>query len=443
MQDRKSEAPPVPDAVAGRFRPARLRPEVLGELHARPFEALSTPRRIYHFAFLTDEAEARADRKAMGDLARALGQPPPAADAKFYRLELPRWRLRWEQHSEFTTYSWDAPAKAGPPFGEGDAGELPDEVMSRQPGDLLVAVELRLIRAPKGGVDLEGLFDPASLCVIHAAGDAARVSADFKVDGQGFTRILIENRALGDLDAGVLAQRVLEMETYRTLALLGVPAARQAAPMVRRIETELAELTRDISRAEDVAANHRLLMHLTDLAAELEALAAQTSFRFGACRAYHAIIQSRLRVVGEAAVDGHPTFSTFFARRLDPAMATCDAVDRRQESLSRKLTRTAELIRTRVQFELEEQNRGLLRSMNRRAQLQLRLQQTVEGLSVAAVSYYVVGLISYLAKGAKDLGVAVAPSLVAAASVPFVVLGVWWIVRRVRKRFARKDAGHE
>lgn len=442
MQDGPIE-PVSEGAVAGRFRPADLRPEVLGELHARPFEALTTPRRLYHFAFLTGEAEARADRKAVGDLARSLGRPPPAPDAKFYRLELPRWRLRWEQHSEFTTYSWDAPAKPGAPFSETDVSELPDEVTSRQPGDVLVAVQLRLIRQPNGGADLDDLFDLASLCVIDAVGDAARVATDFKVDAQGFTRVLIENRRMSDLDSGVLAQRVLEMETYRTLALLGVPAARQAGPVVRRIETELAELTRDISRAEDVEANHRLLMHLTDLAAELEALAAETSFRFGACHAYRAIVQSRLRVVGEASVEGHPTFSTFFARRLDPAMATCQAVDGRQDKLSRKLTRTAQLIRTRIQFELEEQNRGLLRSMNRRAQMQLRLQQTVEGLSVAAISYYVVGLISYLAKGAKDLGFAVSPSLVAAASVPVVALGVWWIVRRVRRRFARKDAGHD
>ena len=115
-------------------------------------------------------------------------------------------------------------------------------------------------------------------------------------------------------------------------------------------------------------------------------------------------------------------------------MRTCRTVSERQETLSGKLARAADLLRTRVDVELEQQNRDVLQSMNRRAKLQLRLQQTVEGLSVAAVSYYVVGLISYLAHGAEDAGMHLDPTIVAAISVPFVVAAIALIVRRIRRR---------
>jgi uncharacterized membrane-anchored protein len=49
------------------------------------------------------------------------------------------------------------------------------------------------------------------------------------------------------------------------------------------------------------------------------------------------------------------------------------------------------------------------------------------------VSYYVVGLIGYLAKGSTLFGVAPQPEVTTAVSVPFVLLGVWWLVRRIRR----------
>ncbi|MGT2466713.1 DUF3422 family protein [Mesorhizobium atlanticum] len=114
-------------------------------------------------------------------------------------------------------------------------------------------------------------------------------------------------------------------------------------------------------------------------------------------------------------------------RALTPGRASCSAAWRRpcapaarlrssQANLSRKLTRATTLLRTWVDVDVEKQNRDLLASMNNRARLQLRLQQTVEGLSVAAVSYYVVGLIGYVAKGASIFGHAFAPEVVTAAS---------------------------
>ena len=178
---------------------------------------------------------------------------------------------------------------------------------------------------------------------------------------------------------------------------------------------------------EKLVDNHRLLDELTELAAELEAGAAASLFRFGASRAYNEIVQMRLSTIGERKVEDLPTWSSFLTRRMQPAMRTCATTEERQATLSEKLARAANLLRTKVDVELERQNRDLLKSMNERTRLQLRLQTTVEGLSVGAVSYYVVGLFGYLMKGLHDEGVPVDVTLATALFVPVAVLasGGW------------------
>jgi uncharacterized membrane-anchored protein len=188
-------------------------------------------------------------------------------------------------------------------------------------------------------------------------------------------------------------------------------------------------------KAGNLADNRHLLDELTALAAEVEAGAAASVFRFGASRAYDEIVQQRLATIGERKVDGLPTWSSFLARRMAPAMRTCVTVESRQANLSLKLSRAANLLRTRVDVELEQQNQELLKSMNARTRMQLRLQTTVEGLSVAAVTYYVVSLLGYLAKAAHESGmIAAEPSYVTAAFVPLAALLIWWMVRRIRRK---------
>src|SRR4029079_379824 len=192
-------------------------------------------------------------------------------------------------------------------------------------------------------------------------------------------------------------------------------------------------------RAPEQRNNQALLAELTELAAELEADAAASLYRFGASRAYDGIVEERLTALAEAAAPGYDTWAGFLQRRVAPAMRTCRSVEERQANLSRKLTRATTLLRTWVDVEVEKQNRDLLASMNNRARLQLRLQQTVEGLSGAAVSYYVARLVRYLAKGVLPLGHAIAPELVTAVSVPIAVLSVWWGVRRIRRSHSEHD----
>ena len=406
-----------------------LLPRILGEIHSRPFQLVETPRTILQLAFLADRGGFSAHLGSLGQLLETRGLPRPDPEARHVLLGWGNGSLRWERHTEFTTWTFDTPGgerlddKArGHPFGDGFTA----------PGLVVSAIRLDLI---PGGADDEAplaFFDPISLSCSEMDGGLALAASDFRQDADGLTRIVVLDRGLGPARAGALTQRLIEIETYRTLALLGLPEAQRLGPRLGRIEGELVRITSALQGGAVESA--ALLDELIALSAELEADAAATLYRFGASRAYDEIVSQRLQVVGETPISGYETWTGFLSRRLAPAMRTCRTVQERQEGLSEKLARAADLLRTRVDVELEQQNRDLLQSMDRRARLQLRLQQTVEGLSVAAVSYYVVGLLAYLAKGLADAGAEIDPVIVAAASVPFVVLAVAWTVRRIRRR---------
>jgi len=422
----------APDAFFLQPHPAR--DAVLGEVHARPFHSLETPRRVLHFAFMTAGAVPGADRAALSAFCVARGLPVPGETARHHRLVLPQGSLRWESHAEFTTYTWELDGAAAP-F-QPTSGMLAFVMKALpQPGPLLAAADLHLVRAADAPADYATLFDAASLAISKVDGDAATIASDFRADPAGFVRILVIDEGLGPARAGALVQRLLEIETYRILALLGLPEAQAMAPRVKHIEDSLTRIAKGMDEGGGLEADHRLLDELTSLAAAMEADTASSGYRFGASRAYDGIVQQRLAVIREHGVEGWPTFADFLARRMAPAMRTCTMLEERQARLSEKLSRSANLLRTRVDVEIERQNRDLLSAMNDRTRLQLRLQQTVEGLSVAAISYYVVGLASYVFKGAKDVGwLPFDPGLATAVTVPLVVVGVALIVRRIRLR---------
>lgn len=424
-----------------------LRAAVLAELHARPFFPIGTPRRFLHVAFLTDPTRPQAAREGLEAFCAARGLVGPAAGAKHYRVELGGAVLRWESHAEFSTFTWDLPStELGPgvlPFQPAALSLSSPLTQVPQPGPLLVAVDLHLVTDTAEDVHLEAVFDTSSLARSDVNDGAGEIATDFKADPSGFVRILVRDRGLGPEAAGALTQRLLEVETYRLLALLGLPEAQRLAPEVSRIEAQMARVAQEMRHAQGLASNARMLDELMVLAAELEAGATASLFRFGASRAYHEIVRLRLATLGEHAMPGYPTWQQFLDRRMAPAMRTCASVEARQGELSAKLARAADLLRTRVNVEVEQQNRDLLASMNERTRLQLRLQQTVEGLSVAAISYYVASLVHLMAEGVHEseldtaIGLHINPGLVTAAAVPLAVLFVWSLVRRIRG--AHKD----
>lgn len=430
-----SDRLPLPATPTGSgplaFTPHAERETVLDELHARPFEPIRPPCRAIRFAFLTDLAQMNADADALRRFCadNRLGELP--AGAKHQRIAFPGAVLRWEQHSEFTTYTWIVDAEA-----DRSASHLPAIVASTmtrlgQPGPHLVSIDLRL-DAPDAARDIAHGFDPASLAASQVLGGHATIATDFKADDDGFVRFRIEDRGLTPIEAGGLVLRLLEIETYRCFALLGLPLSRRITPTVRDAENRLTGIMNVISTSSGLDTNRELLDEITSLAARIEAEAATANYRFAASAAYDGIVQQRLEVIGEKSFGGWPTLAEFLARRLNPAMRTCQTLNARLLDLNNKLTRAANLLRTRIDVEIEQQNRDLLAAMSERTRLQLRLQQTVEGLSVAAISYYVASLLHYVFESASHYW-PVNATVATGISIPFIVIVLAVLLSRIKR----------
>jgi len=411
------------------------------ELHARPVLAVQTPAQALHLALTTEEGAAEADRLHLEALCRRFGVHPPAPEASHFVGEFGGFRLKWERHTEFVTYTFIREGRFDEPFRMDAPSLLPADWMAALPGHLLVATQVAMLAKSAATPDQDAIshwlsLDSAASSLVSDG--AAQFWSDLRIHPSGYSRILVKDRGLHPRRAGRLLQRLLEIETYRNMALLALPVAREVSPRVARIDRALAELTGKMgSGGTERLSDAALLADLTRLSAEVEALSAATAYRFSAARAYCALVLGRLRELREERLPDYQGLGEFLDRRLGPAMRTCDSVWDRMDKLSKRASRAAHLLRTRVDYALEEQNQQLLLSMDRRAQLQLRLQETVEGLSVAAISYYAVGLIGYLAKAAKASGLPVDPDLAVGLSIPLVVAVIWFAVRRLRRKIAR------
>lgn len=424
------------------FKEHPLRHALVNEVHARPFERLQPPVRASHIAVLHADGGAAADRGHVSALCRSHGLPAPDDGATHYSADFGPFRLKWELHAEFSTYTFFRAGKFTDPFAKTAIDKVSDEWLSAMPGELLVAINLAL--ESQGGPDrdiaeLGEFLVSDSLAGSVMAGGNARAWTDFRLHQDGFSRILVRDAGLRSRQAGRLVQRLLEVETYRVMALLAMPLAREAGAAIAESAGELAEITERLPSIEGFEEENAMLGRLTGLAARLERLASQNSYRFSAAAAYYALVETRIAELREERIEGLQTIREFMDRRMAPAMRTCQATAARQDRLAERLARATSLLRTRVDLAMEAQNRDLLRSMDRRARLQLRLQETVEGLSVAAISYYLVGLVGYAAKGAKASGLPLPVDLVTGLSIPLVVLGVWVALQRVRRRLSRND----
>jgi uncharacterized membrane-anchored protein len=169
----------------------------------------------------------------------------------------------------------------------------------------------------------------------------------------------------------------------------------------------------------------------------VESQYAETHSRFSASAAYFQLVDRRIGDIAESRLSGLQTIGEFIERRLSPARATCEWATRRQDALSQRVSRISNLLRTRVEIEQQQSSQALLETMNTRQGLQLKLQATVEGLSVAAITYYIVGLVSYLAKAAHGIGWPWSAESTAAAAIPVVGLAVWWSLRNLQSRVFR------
>jgi uncharacterized membrane-anchored protein len=245
---------------------------------------------------------------------------------------------------------------------------------------------------------------------------------------------MICDRGMNHLQTGRLTRRLMDMETYRLFSLLSLPIARRITPQLRDMDQQLADILTVVSALDSSSAEWDILEKLTKIEAQLETYRAETTNRFSATRAYHQLVKDRLERINEVKIDEHLSIGEFINRRLNPALRTCESAQRWMEDLSKRVERASDLMRTRVNLKLQEQSRSQLIAMNRRSQLQFRLQETVEGLSIAAISYYSIGLLSYLFKGLPLKHWGIDKNVLLAGSIPVVLTAIWYLTRRIKRK---------
>ena len=420
-----------------------LRATLHNEVHARPPAHVRLPALIVNVAVLNDgvtrEQECEHLRLLPGQQALSLS----SLSGNFLRLRMGSYTVKWERHTEFTRYSivQSLPESAF-------LGALEPELLSAPavapewlraiPGRTVAAIQLAMMTG-----DLSD--EPALLAQAQAwFGGRAVIGSqlgyghswaltEFQIGADGFERmLLIAEPGTSELRAGRISHRLLELEIYRLMALRGLPVAKQLAPLLAESERALADITARLENKS--ASDQQLLDTLISLAAHVESATAEHNYRFAATRAYDVLVSQRLAELREKQIIGTQTLGEFMQRRLSPAIATVAATAQRLASLSVRISRTSALLRTRVDIATEAQNQLLLEKLTRGQELQLRLQATVEGLSIAAISYYVVSLLLYVGKAAKAAGAPVNPEMLAGALIPLVLWAVWYTTRRIHEK---------
>ena len=437
--------PQVPTQFSeiGWIRDHPLRALLTNEFHARPPEALRPPLRATHLAMLSGEAAGPQERAHVAELCARFDAPLPSPDAVLHSVDLGPFHLKWERHTEFSAYTvFRAGCSDAAPFAEPAISALPADWLAGLEGERLVGLHFAVLAVGQKEPDQASLteaFGVTAFAGAEMAGGLARAWTDFRTQGDGWGRMILYDAGMSERQTGRMVQRLAEIETYRILALLALPLARSVLPRIGRVEAAVAAAAERMTGGASLSDDQALLAELSGLAAETARIATEIGYRFAAARAYHTLVHERIVDLRESRIEGLQTFAEFVSRRLDPALATCLALEKRKESLETRIARAGTLLRTRVDVALEEQNANLLRSMNRRATLQLRLQETVEGLSVVAISYYTVGLVSYMLKATKGAGLHLDPETGTGLAVIPVVALVWLALRRMKRRLARDD----
>lgn len=425
-----------------------LREELHNEVHARPSARIRLPALIVFVAVLNEGVSREQECEHLRRLPGQDGLSPEQMRGNFLRLRFDEHTLKWERHTEFTRYSFVQPLPEGTGLGTSDPVLLdalvaPPGWLRGIPGRTVAAIKLVMLQAelpeqtPEAQARLmapaQRWFGGRAVLASQLGGGHSWAITDFRLHPSGFERILVVTPpGTSGSRAGRISQRLLELETYRLMALRGLPVAKALGPTLTQAETELAAITAQLENKS--TSEQELLDHLVSLAARVERATAENTYRFGATRAYDALVGQRIAELREKPIPGTQTIGEFMQRRLSPAMATVAASAQRLTSLSERISRASALLRTRVDIVTEAQNQQLLEKLTRGQDMQLHLQTTVEGLSIAAISYYVVSLLLYMAKGAKAAGLPIQPEIAAGALIPLVLWAVWRTTRRIHAR---------
>ncbi|MCY0965854.1 DUF3422 family protein [Parathalassolituus penaei] len=408
-----------------------MRSVLYEELHNRPSPVIEGCCQVAHFTVKLNDNRQQLHAHVV-ELCRRFSVPAPDPESSCLYQDFGGFELRWERHLEFSNFTFIV--HDSEPFAADTLAFIPKDWLANMPGELVVAVNLAVVDKVPDDKELYRWFEGQRVSGANVMDGKATVWTAFRLHSDGFGRILAVNKSMNASENGRLVQRLFELETYRLMSLLALPVARRMGNELGRVQGSLAQLNLSISQLEDRQDERELLKSLSRLAADVERDRSDTNFRFAAAVAYHDLVIDRLNQLDEQPIEGVQSFREFLERRLTPGIKTCISVRDQLEDLSRRIHRTTSMLRTRVELSIQEQNQNLLSSMNRRSEIQLRLQQTVEGLSVVVIGYYILALIGIGVEGLKTIFPWLSPYAVKGVALPIVLLLVYIGTRRLHHK---------
>jgi uncharacterized membrane-anchored protein len=418
------------------------------EVHARPSTTIGLPAMVIYLAVLNEKVSRNDEYIHLCLLPNQQSLSVELINGNFLWLQLPNYSLKWERHTEFTCYTIVQPLDKDIQSSD-DPNiffnlKLPANWLHTVPGTTIAAIKMAMLHGdiskPNESLDSAKNWLGNQSIVASLVGNTSHSLAvtDFMLDDNGFENmVVITPQQTTEMRAGRVSQRLIELETYRLMALRGFPIAKQLATFLAQSDKSLAEITSQLENKS--SSDQELLDRLILLASEIECAITGNTFCFSATRAYDELVVQRIAELRERSIHGTQTIGDFMQRRLSPAIATVAYTAERLASLSERISRVSELLHTRVDVTTEAQNQQLLEKLTRGQELQLRLQATVEGLSIAAISYYVVSLIYYLAKALKAYGLPIHIEIFTGALIPIVLLVVWYTTSALNKKIRFND----
>ena len=426
------------------------------ELHARPYIKLGNNLRTFHFAYLIKENDEKKSWNYLDKFLRKINfQKLPNESSKYWVAEGKDLTVRYECHTEFISLTLIYPNKIenkNKPklFDENFLNLLPIEFLENFPGDHFLSTWIEMVPSNFNfrPIDIEDYFYHDNFSGSNVAEDGANVFMSFKSDrtdflGSGFRRVFIQNKNLRTRRTGRLLQRIVELETYQVLSLLGLPQVRQETSHLSNLEKQITEITKSVSKTAkknltkksiDYPDYQQDLNELSYVVAKIEEIDSSTNYRLSATAAYYKLVEQRIQDLREERLESFQTSYEFLSRRLQPAIRTTEAFSRRLESLATRAQRADNLVRTQIEMGVQIQNKNLLESMELRARAQLRLQETVESLSIVAITYYIVGLLSTLVEPINFEKFFISKTVFLALCVPIILILIWYIAKMVRKK---------
>lgn len=393
------------------------------ELHSRPSIYFDAPAMVWHEAFFIGSETTSAPKALL-----KLGLKN-TSDGKSGIAQTTSGQIKWEIHAEFVSLTYVVPWS-----GRADGLPLRDEIwlnlIHEMPGERINSIEI--IAAIHGEHDAKALLGADRDIVASAIGNSdAEIWSTFRFNESNATRFVLLNRNLNAFRTGRMVRRLLEIEDYRLMALLSLPMAQEAFAKCSRFEGELQSIMDSLDKQPHQ--QQSLLKDLTRLSGDILDVSVKSGERFSATAAYSELVFARLAELREQHVNGFQRLGVFIERRFRPAVRFCAQANKRIENSATRAARASDLLRTSVQVDLEQQNVQLLASMENRAQVQIKLQEAVEGFSIVAISYYAISLYKLILENLAEFElVHHFKTVLLLSGIPLIILAVWFAIRRAK-----------